>query len=225
MILISQNLSNYEIPIPENSVYRINLAWVNDIKELVTLVEKHKEHSIFVDLPINRTKPPNNKYTLNDIITILEKFEFFLLVLLYTPLSVPKNNSWFLFSTIEETDTLKVSPSSLKFLNRIPLYKETPLEVPIHIFCFESWKIADAKLFINPSPVVKTLNSAPSNFEIPPPCVANHKLPLWSSAISNTWDCGNPSTIEKDFNLKSCPNTITDTNNNTIKEESFMPLI
>ena len=75
MILISQNLSNYEIPIPENSVYRINLAWVNDIKELVTLVEKHKEHSIFVDLPINRTKPPNNKYTLNDIITILKKFD------------------------------------------------------------------------------------------------------------------------------------------------------
>ena len=33
------------------------------------------------------------------------------------------------------------------------------------------------------------------------------------------------STLEKDFNLKSCPNTITDTNNNKIKEENFMQLI
>lgn len=75
MILVSQNLTNYDLPIPENSVFRINLAWVNSIEELKTLVEKHKDHRIFVDLPINRTKPPNNKYTLGDIVLILEKYE------------------------------------------------------------------------------------------------------------------------------------------------------
>ena len=34
MILVSQNLSNYEMSIPKNSVFRINLAWVNNIEQL-----------------------------------------------------------------------------------------------------------------------------------------------------------------------------------------------
>ena len=38
MILISQNITNYDIPIPENSVFRINLAWVNSISELKKLL-------------------------------------------------------------------------------------------------------------------------------------------------------------------------------------------
>ena len=72
MILISQNITNYDIPIPENSVFRINLAWVNSIAELKKLLEIHRTHVIFLDLPVNRTKPPNNKYSLNDIVSILE---------------------------------------------------------------------------------------------------------------------------------------------------------
>lgn len=72
MILISQNITNYDIPIPENSVFRINLSWINSIDELIKLLELHETRKIFLDLPINRTKPPNNKYSLNDIISILE---------------------------------------------------------------------------------------------------------------------------------------------------------
>ena len=64
MILISQNITNYDIQIPENAVFRINLAWVNSINELKKLLELHKAHDIFLDLPINRTKPPNNRYSL-----------------------------------------------------------------------------------------------------------------------------------------------------------------
>ena len=37
MILISQNITNYDIPIPENSVFRINLAWINTLEELKKL--------------------------------------------------------------------------------------------------------------------------------------------------------------------------------------------
>lgn len=72
MLIISQNLSNYEISLPPDCVYRINLAWINDLSELNTLLNKHSNHKIFLDLPINRTKPPNNKYTLNDLIPILQ---------------------------------------------------------------------------------------------------------------------------------------------------------
>jgi len=71
MLIISQNLSNYEISLPDDSLYRINLAWINNLDELITLLNKHSNHKIFLDLPINRTKPPNNSYSLNDLVPIL----------------------------------------------------------------------------------------------------------------------------------------------------------
>lgn len=71
MIIASQNLSNFDFPLPPDSVFRINLAWVNSINELELLLEKHKEHKIFLDLPIGRTKPPNNKYSFDDLIPII----------------------------------------------------------------------------------------------------------------------------------------------------------
>ena len=75
MILISQNITNYPFNIPKNAVFRINLAWINHIDDLKKLLEKHSNQKIFLDLPINRTKPPNNKYSFEDLISILEKFE------------------------------------------------------------------------------------------------------------------------------------------------------
>ena len=71
MIIISQNLSNYDIDIPTNAVFRINLAWINNLDELETLLTKHESKKIFLDLPINRTKPPNNSYSLDDLIPII----------------------------------------------------------------------------------------------------------------------------------------------------------
>ena len=34
MIIASQNLNNYNIPVPKDTVLRINLAWCNSIDEL-----------------------------------------------------------------------------------------------------------------------------------------------------------------------------------------------
>ena len=61
MRIFSQNLINYNIPIPNNSIFRINLAWINSLNELNSILKKHKHSEIFMDLPIGRTKPPNNK--------------------------------------------------------------------------------------------------------------------------------------------------------------------
>ena len=72
MLIISQNLTNYGVPIPENAIFRINLAWTNTLDELKNLLQKHHVHDIFVDLPIHRTKPPNNKYSIEDLIPILQ---------------------------------------------------------------------------------------------------------------------------------------------------------
>ena len=66
MLLISQNLAKYNMEFPEDAVFRVNLAWVNNIQELIDTLKKRKNHSIFLDLPVGRLKPPNNKYTLKD---------------------------------------------------------------------------------------------------------------------------------------------------------------
>ena len=42
MIIISQNLTNYNIPMPENVVLRINLAWIDSLQELNKILENHK---------------------------------------------------------------------------------------------------------------------------------------------------------------------------------------
>jgi hypothetical protein len=69
--IFSQNITNYNIPIPEKSILRINLAWINTIEDLEVVLKKHIDSDIFLDLPIGRTKPPNNKYSFEDLIIIL----------------------------------------------------------------------------------------------------------------------------------------------------------
>ena len=75
MLIISQNASNYGIPFPDETIFRINLAWVNSIEELENLLQKHKEQQIFLDLPKGRIKPPNNRYTLEDLFLILNTYK------------------------------------------------------------------------------------------------------------------------------------------------------
>jgi hypothetical protein len=74
MLILSQNLANYDFPIPDDSVFRINLAWVNNTGELKLLLDKHKMNPIFLDLPVGRTKPPNNSYSLENLIEILNDY-------------------------------------------------------------------------------------------------------------------------------------------------------
>ena len=74
MIIASQNLSNYNVPVPENTVLRINLAWCNSIDELENILKTHQNNKIFVDLPIGRIKPPNNKYTMDQLIPIFQEY-------------------------------------------------------------------------------------------------------------------------------------------------------
>ena len=75
MRIFSQNIINYGIPVPENSILRINLAWINSIEELEIILQKNNNSDIFLDLPVGRTKPPNNKYSFDDIVIILQKNE------------------------------------------------------------------------------------------------------------------------------------------------------
>ena len=72
MLLVSQNAGNYDIKLPNDAVFRINLAWCNSIDELEEKLSSNKESDFFIDLPVGRIKPPNNRYTLDDMIPIIK---------------------------------------------------------------------------------------------------------------------------------------------------------
>jgi citrate lyase beta subunit len=72
MLLVSQNAENYDIVLPNDTVFRINLAWCNTIKELDEKLSNNKKSDFFIDLPVGRIKPPNNRYTLDDMIPIIK---------------------------------------------------------------------------------------------------------------------------------------------------------
>ena len=99
MRIFSQNLTNYNIPLPDDSIFRINLAWINTLDELKSLLKKHENNKIFLDLPIGRTKPPDNRYSLEDIVAIL---------------ILNKNIKYFAISNVNSSDDLK------KIIDKIP---------------------------------------------------------------------------------------------------------
>jgi len=73
MLLISQNIKNYyNFKLPDDVVLRINLAWCNSLDELEKIISNVKDSKLFLDLPQGRIKPPNNKYSLDEIVPILE---------------------------------------------------------------------------------------------------------------------------------------------------------
>ena len=73
MLLISQNAKNhYNLEFPDDVVLRINLAWCNNLEELKEKLSNEKNTKFFLDLPQGRIKPPNNKYSLEEMIPILE---------------------------------------------------------------------------------------------------------------------------------------------------------
>ena len=108
MLIVSQNMTNYDVDLPENVIYRINLAWINDLKTLKEILKKHENHQIFLDLPKNRTKPPNNKYSMDEIKPILENY---------------KNIKYFAISNVDSeknlTDFLQYLPNNIIVVPKI----------------------------------------------------------------------------------------------------------
>ena len=106
MRVYSQNLMNYDISIPDKSVLRVNLAWINTLEELKSILKKHENSEIFLDMPVGRTKPPNNKYSFNDLITILKN---------------NKNIKYFAISNVNSRDDIKKSIEKIpKHVSLVP---------------------------------------------------------------------------------------------------------
>ena len=75
MRIISQNVTNFGIEVSKDTIFRINLAWCNSIDELKTILQKHRDNKIFLDLPVRRIKTPNNRYVLDDLISIISSHQ------------------------------------------------------------------------------------------------------------------------------------------------------
>ena len=71
MLLISQNMGKYDLKLPKDAILRINLAWCNSLEELEGKLAKNKESEFFIDLPVERIKPPNNKYAIEDLVSVV----------------------------------------------------------------------------------------------------------------------------------------------------------
>ena len=67
-------MTNYDVNLPKDTILRINLAWINNLETLKNILEKKSKEKIFIDLPKNRTKPPNNRYSMDEIKPILESY-------------------------------------------------------------------------------------------------------------------------------------------------------
>jgi len=75
LIISSQNLANHNLNLPVDTIFRINMAWCDSIDEFENILNRHKDNYFFVDLPIKRVKPPNNKYTIEDLIPIIKSHD------------------------------------------------------------------------------------------------------------------------------------------------------
>ena len=123
MLIVSQNMTNYDVKLPQDTILRINLAWIDDLEILKNILETKSDYDIFIDLPKNRTKPPNNRYSMDEIKPILESYsnikyfalsnvdsaEYLAEYLNYVPKNivvVPKIESYLGIKNIEEISKL-----------------------------------------------------------------------------------------------------------------------
>ena len=155
MLIVSQNMTNYDVKLPQDTILRINLAWINDLGILKNILETKADYRIFIDLPKNRTKPPNNRYSMDEIKPILESYsnikyfalsnvdsaEYLAEYLNYVPKNivvVPKIESDLGIKNIEEISKL-LGDEKIVMLDHDDLYSsmiksnDDPKKFPIHI--------------------------------------------------------------------------------------------
>ena len=48
MLIVSQNLTNYDVDLPDDVIYRVNLAWINDLDNLKEIIKRHQNNKIFL---------------------------------------------------------------------------------------------------------------------------------------------------------------------------------
>jgi hypothetical protein len=108
MLVISNHVKKIGMKIPKNAVVRINIAWLNDLKELRSIINENKNNEVWVDYPTGRKKPPTPKILWIDAVKIL---------------NVYKNVKYFAFSNAEDCGNVwnirKQVPKRIKLIPKI----------------------------------------------------------------------------------------------------------
>lgn len=72
-MIISNHLIG-KMPIPEDAIIRINLAWIKDKEEARKIIEE-TEHDIYLDYPSGRTKPPRPTISFSEAMDLANIFQ------------------------------------------------------------------------------------------------------------------------------------------------------
>src|SRR6185369_15118491 len=74
MIIVSNHLLNTtDIAFPKDAVIRVNLAWIKSFPEAEKILAE-SQHDIYLDFPQGRSKPPKPLLTLDNAITLANKY-------------------------------------------------------------------------------------------------------------------------------------------------------
>jgi hypothetical protein len=73
MIIISNNMLG-RMPIPEDVVIRVNLAWYETFKEAADALKGIK-HEVYLDFPSGRTKPPTPTIVMHEALELVNRFK------------------------------------------------------------------------------------------------------------------------------------------------------
>ena len=77
MIIVSQHLRNiedFQINPDDRIVWRVNLAWVNSIKDAKKILQELGNEDVYLDYPHGRTKPPKPTITIKDAVGLANAY-------------------------------------------------------------------------------------------------------------------------------------------------------
>lgn len=72
MKLYSNNLLKYNIPIPDDAIIRVNLAWTDTRSKLIKIL-RNPTHKLFIDYPMGRKKHPFTQIAFGDAINLCNR--------------------------------------------------------------------------------------------------------------------------------------------------------
>lgn len=72
MVIVASNNLRKHIPLPDGTIIRINLAWYETLEILERNIQEN--NIVMLDYPSGRTKPPANRYLLDELRPLMEKY-------------------------------------------------------------------------------------------------------------------------------------------------------
>lgn len=92
MLVVSNHLfSKSNINFPDDTIVRINIAWIKNIEELKKVLDEIK-YDVYLDYPQGRTKPPRPVISLDDALALVPKY---------------KHIKYFAVSNVEDPDNIE----------------------------------------------------------------------------------------------------------------------